>query len=342
MGSSSIIQSSTQQPDTLEKLQHLLKPELALINQLIIEQLQNRVALIPQLAGHIIGAGGKRLRPMLTLACSHLCGYQGQRHLSLAACVEFIHTATLLHDDVVDDSKLRRGRSTANSLWGNQASVLVGDFLFSRSFQLMVKDGSLDVLRILSSAAATIAEGEVLQLLNIHDLGTTKASYLEVIQSKTAALFAAACEIGGVIAGKEEAETKALQNYGLNLGILFQLIDDVLDYSPDRSEHLGKITGDDFREGKLTMPVILALQKASPAENKFWQRTMAGNRQKTEDLQKAIQLLHQHQCLANTLILARDYATKARNALSIFKESAWKTILNDLIGYCLARPGMEG
>lgn len=341
MGSSSITQSSAQQPDALERLQDLLKPELDLINQLIIKQLQNKVTLIPQLAGHIIGAGGKRLRPMLTLACSHLCGYQGQRHLPLAACVEFIHTATLLHDDVVDNSKLRRGLLTANSLWGNQASVLVGDFLFSRSFQLMVKDGNLSVLHILSSAAATIAQGEVLQLLNIHDLETTKASYLEVIQSKTAALFAAACEIGGVIAGKGEEETRALQNYGLNLGILFQLIDDVLDYSPNRSEHLGKITGDDFREGKLTMPVILAIQKANPAEKKFWQRVMGDNKQKTEDLPKAIQLLNKHQCLTDTLALARNYATQASNALNVFKESSWKTILNDLIDYCVARPGLD-
>src|SRR5690242_6312919 len=248
---------------SLDPLTELVRHDLGAVNALILERMQSTVALIPQLAGHIIAAGGKRLRPMLTLATARLCGYRGgRRHVALAAAVEFIHTATLLHDDVVDASDLRRGLATANAVWGNKPSVLVGDFLFSRAFQLMVEDGSLKVLDILSSASAVIAEGEVLQLVTSNDTETTEESYLAVIQAKTAQLFAAASRIGAVLADRPSAEEQALEAYGRSLGIAFQLVDDMLDYSAEQAE-LGKTVGDDFREGKITLPVVLALRSAS-------------------------------------------------------------------------------
>src|SRR5271154_2298331 len=240
----------------LDNLAALVADDMLAVNQLIIRRMESHVQLIPQLAGHIIAAGGKRLRPILTLAGARLCGYQGARHHKLAACVEFIHTATLLHDDVVDASNLRRGEPSANTLFGNQASVLVGDFLFSRAFQLMVEDGSIDVLRILSTASAIIAEGEVLQLTPTSDTATSEQAYLEVVRAKTAELFAAACRIGAVVGGRPASEEEALRTFGLNLGIAFQIADDVLDYGAE-SAQIGKTVGDDFRESKITLPVIL-------------------------------------------------------------------------------------
>ena len=239
----------------LDLLTEIVRPDLHLVNQIIVREMQSRVTLIPKLAGHIVASGGKRVRPMLTLAAAHLCGYKGHRHIKLAACVEFIHTATLLHDDVVDDSNLRRGVKTANILWGNEASVLVGDFLFSRAFQIMVADGSLEVLKILSDASAVIAEGEVHQLLTTNDITTSEDAYLDVITAKTAALFSAACRIGAVVANKNFSDEEALASYGRNLGIAFQLIDDTLDYST-HSGNFGKSIGDDFREGKVTRALI--------------------------------------------------------------------------------------
>ncbi|MDH5411210.1 MAG: polyprenyl synthetase family protein, partial [Alphaproteobacteria bacterium] len=279
---------------SLDVLHGLVKSDLTAVNRLIVEKMQSPVALIPQLAGHIIAAGGKRLRPMLTLAAARLCGYgEGERHCALAACVEFIHTATLLHDDVVDESLLRRGQESANAVWGNQASVLVGDFLFSRSFELMVEDGSLEVLRILSNASAVIAEGEVLQLVTTNDTGTGEEDYLEVIRCKTATLFAAAAEIGAVVAERPEAEQKSLAEYGMNLGIAFQLIDDLLDYSALQAQ-LGKTVGDDFREGKMSLPVVLAFARANDEEREFWTRTIARMEQEEGDLDHAITLLQKH------------------------------------------------
>ena len=256
---------------SLDELQRLVNDDLRVVNELIVKHMHSPVPLIPQLAGHLVAAGGKRLRPMLTLASARMCGYRGGRHHALAACVEFIHTATLLHDDVVDESDLRRGLATANALWGNKASVLVGDFLFSRAFQLMVADGSLRVLEILSGASAVIAEGEVLQLVTSNDTDTSEQAYLDVIRCKTAALFAAACRIGAVVAERPKVEEEALDSYGLNLGIAFQLIDDVLDYSAKQAE-LGKTVGDDFREGKMTLPVVLAFRRGDEAERGFWRR----------------------------------------------------------------------
>src|SRR5690242_2507422 len=278
---------------SLDPLTELVRHDLGAVNALILDRMQSPVALIPQLAGHIVAAGGKRLRPMLTLAAARLCGYRGDRHVALAAAVEFIHTATLLHDDVVDASDLRRGLATANAVWGNKCSVLVGDFLFSRAFQLMVEDGSLAVLEILSEASAIIAEGEVLQLVTSNDTKTTEEAYLDVIRAKTAQLFAAASRIGAVLTGRPEAEEDALETYGRNLGIAFQLVDDMLDYSARQAE-LGKTVGDDFREGKITLPVVLALRVAGDQERSFWRRTLEDLEQQEGDLERAIELMTRH------------------------------------------------
>jgi len=324
------------EPATLDRLIALLKTDLDQVNALILERMQSPVALIPQLAGHIIAAGGKRLRPMLTLAAARMCGYRGERHVALAAAVEFIHTATLLHDDVVDASDLRRGLATANAVWGNKSSVLVGDFLFSRAFQLMVEDGSLKVLDILSSASAVIAEGEVLQLVTSNDTETTEESYLAVIQAKTAQLFAAASRIGAVLVDRPAAEEQALEAYGRSLGIAFQLVDDMLDYSAEQAE-LGKTVGDDFREGKITLPVVLALRHASEAERSFWRRTLEDLEQKDGDLDHAIELMIHHGTLAATLERARQYGAAARRALSAFRDGPEKRALDEAIDFCLAR-----
>jgi len=321
---------------TLERLTALLRGDLDRVNALILERMKSPVALIPELAGHIIAAGGKRLRPMLTLASARMVGYRGMRHLALAAAVEFIHTATLLHDDVVDASDLRRGLATANAVWGNKPSVLVGDFLFSRAFQLMVEDGSLKVLDILSHASAVIAEGEVLQLVTSNDTDTSENDYLRVIDAKTAALFAAATRIGAVLAERPEPEERALEIYGRNLGIAFQLVDDMLDYSASESE-LGKAIGDDFREGKITLPVVLAFRKGDEREQQFWRRTLERLEQEEGDLEHAIDLLTRRGTLAATLTRAADYAREARRALAVFRPSPERQALDELIDFCLER-----
>jgi octaprenyl-diphosphate synthase len=294
------------------------------------------VALIPQLAAHIVAAGGKRLRPLLTLAAARLCGYQGERHVKLAACVEFIHTATLLHDDVVDESLLRRGLASANAVFGNQASVLVGDFLFARAFQLMVEDGSLVVLGILSQAAATIAEGEVLQLVTQNDLSTSETRYLEVIKGKTAALFAAACEVGAVVADRSRDEAAALAEFGMNLGIAFQLVDDALDYAADPSV-LGKAIGDDFREGKMTLPVLLAYQSGDAAEREFWQRTIEATEQSDADLDRALHIMRHRGAIDATLERARGFSAAAKRTLGAFPESPLRRALSDVADYTVSR-----
>ncbi len=321
---------------SLDTLAALVASDLAAANELIIKHMQSSVALIPQLAGHIVAAGGKRLRPMLTLAAGRLCGYRGSRHIALAACVEFIHTATLLHDDVVDESDLRRGLATANAVWGNKASVLVGDFLFSRAFQLMVADGSLKVLDILSAASAVIAEGEVLQLVTSNDTGTGEQAYLDVIRSKTAALFAAACRIGAVIADRPRIEEEALESYGLNLGIAFQLVDDVLDYSARQAE-LGKAIGDDFREGKITLPVVLAFRRGSEEERGFWRRALEALEQEPADLDRAIGLMERHGALLDTIARAGHYGAMARDALGIFPEGPEKRAFLEVVDFCIDR-----
>jgi len=321
---------------SLNGLMELVKTDLVAVNKLIIQRMDSQVTLIPQLASHIVAAGGKRLRPVLTLASARMCGYEGERHLSLAACVEFIHTATLLHDDVVDESELRRGQASANAIFGNQASVLVGDFLFSRSFELMVEDGSLKVLGILSHASSVIAEGEVLQLMTTNDTETGETAYLEVIKSKTAQLFAAACRIGAVVSERPEVEEDALETYGMNLGVAFQLIDDVLDYSAKQAT-LGKTVGDDFREGKITLPVILAYRRGDDEERRFWRRTLEDLKQTDEDQAHAFALMEKHNALADSVERARHYGAIARDALGIFEDSPYKTHLSETIDFCIER-----
>jgi octaprenyl-diphosphate synthase len=314
----------------------LLSGELEQVNQLIVERMQSPVALIPQLAGHIVASGGKRLRPMLTLACTRLCGYQGSRHIALATAVEFIHTATLLHDDVVDASDLRRGRDTANAVWGNKPPILVGDFLFSRSFELMVADGSLRILEILSRASSVIAEGEVLQMMTANDIRTSEAGYLAVIQAKTAELFAAASRIGAVIAERPREDEEALDRYGRNLGIAFQLIDDMLDFSAQPTE-FGKSIGNDFHDGKVTLPVLLALARGNEEERAFWRRTIEEQDQRAGDLERAIDLVERSGALAETLSRARSYAAMAIDALSMFRDGIERRALIDAAVFATER-----
>ncbi len=323
-------------PGTLDRLQELVHDDLAAVNRVIVERMQSPVGLIPQLAGHLTASGGKRLRPLVTLLAGRMCGYQGERQVALAACVEFIHTATLLHDDVVDDSALRRGVATANALWGNQASVLVGDFLFSRAFQLMVEDGSLEVLAILSNASAAIAEGEVMQLLTSNDTATTEDDYLAVITAKTARLFAAAAEIGAVVAERPGAERRALFDYGLNLGIGFQLVDDGLDYSAAEAT-LGKTVGDDFREGKITLPVVLAFARGSDEERAFWRRTLEDGVLDETDLSHAIDLLDKHNAIADTLARARGYGARARAQLTALPANRYHQALIEVAQFAIER-----
>ena len=320
----------------IEPLTGLVADDMARVNQTILSRTGSEVAMIPEIANHLISSGGKRLRPILTLATSGLCGYSGAGHVKLAAAVEFMHTATLLHDDVVDESDRRRGLATANAVWGNKASVLVGDFLFSRAFQLMVEDGSLEVLRILSNASAVIAEGEVHQLVTANDTATSETAYLEVIRAKTATLFAAACEIGAVVAERPRVEAEALDGYGLNLGIAFQLVDDVLDYAA-RLEKLGKNVGDDFRDGKITLPIVLAFRRGNESERAFWRRTLEELDQKEGDLEHAIRLMEKHGSLRDTVSRARHYGSIARDALGIFPDSAEKRSLIELIDFCIQR-----
>ena len=321
---------------SLDALKSYVADDLKAVNQLILRRMDSQVDLVPQLAGHIIVAGGKRLRPLLTLGAAKLCQYSGDRHISLATCVEFIHTATLLHDDVVDESHLRRGQETANALFGNQASVLVGDFLFSRSFEIMIEDGSLDVLRILSHASSIIAEGEVLQLMTTNDTQTSEDTYLEVIKAKTAQLFAAACRIGAVVSDRPRIEEEALESYGMNLGIAFQLIDDVLDYSAKQAT-LGKSIGDDFKEGKISLPVILAFRRGDELEREFWHRTLEKLDQNEDDFAHALHLMEKHGALKDSVERACHYGAIARDSLGIFKDGPIKVIFGDLIDFCIER-----
>ena len=329
-------QRSEPKPPSLDRLVQLTAADMGRVNEVIVQQMQSPVLLIPQLAGHIVAAGGKRLRPMLTLSASRMCGYRGDRHVGLAATVEFIHTATLLHDDVVDESDLRRGAATANAVWGNKSSVLVGDFLFARAFELMVSDGSLEVLRILSRASSVIAEGEVHQLVTANDTDTTEADYLEVIRAKTAKLFAAATEIGAVVADRPETERRALESFGHNIGMAFQLIDDVLDYAA-RQATLGKTVGDDFREGKITLPIVLAFRAADEEQRAFWRRTLEDLEQKKGDFRRAVQLLEKTGALAATVERARQYGRRAHEALAPFPESEEKTALAEAVDFAVNR-----
>ncbi|HVR91580.1 MAG TPA: polyprenyl synthetase family protein [Novosphingobium sp.] len=320
-----------------------LAPMLALtaagmnqVNSVILDRMQSQIPLIPALAGHLIAGGGKRMRPMLTLASAALLDYGGTRQYKLAAAVEFIHTATLLHDDVVDGSDLRRGKTTANIVFGNPATVLVGDFLFSRAFELMVEDGSLKVLKILSGASAIIAEGEVDQLTAQRQIETSEERYLGIIGAKTAALFAAACRISAVVAERGEAAERALDDYGRNLGIAFQLVDDAIDYDSEASE-MGKGRGDDFREGKMTLPVILAYARGSEEERAFWRDAIIGHRTSDDDLAHAVELINRHDAVSATRERARHFTSRAIDAIAGFPAGAAKDALAEAAEFAVAR-----
>ncbi len=321
---------------SVKPLVDLTKPGMDRVNQLILSKAGSDVQMIPEVANHLISSGGKRLRPMLTLASAALFDYQGDADVKLATSVEFMHTATLLHDDVVDESDLRRGKSTARMIWGNQASVLVGDFLLGQAFRMMVDVGSLDALDVLSTAATVIAEGEVLQLSVAKNMETTEDDYLQVIRAKTAALFAAAAEVGPIIAHADKGGRNALKSYGMNLGLAFQLVDDALDYG-GKSAELGKNTGDDFREGKITLPVILAYRRGTAAERAFWREAIEGGKSDDAQLDKAMGLITKYHGLADTIARAVHYGEMARDALAPLPESAWKAALMEVIDFCIER-----
>ena len=329
-------EKSTGPVNALSVLTSLVAPDLERVNEVILNRMQSEVALIPLLAGHLVKSGGKRLRPMLTLAAAGAFSYSGDKHLLLAAAVEFIHTATLLHDDVVDESDLRRGLVTAHVIWGNQASVLVGDFLFSRAFRLMVETGNLRVLDILSNAAAVLAEGEVMQLSAANDTNTTGDVYLKVIESKTAELFAAASEVGAVIAGRSADEVRATRDYGLNLGMAFQLIDDALDYAGSAGE-MGKAVGDDFKEGKITLPVVIAFERGTAEEKTFWSRTLEAGEQTDADLPHAISLLERYRAIPRTIERARAFGDAARESLGGLPDNPYTSALDGIVDFCIAR-----
>ena len=321
---------------TIDALIDLVRPDMAKVDATILGRAASHVSMIPDVAQHLIASGGKRLRPMLTLASAGLCGYKGEGHVKLAASVEFMHTATLLHDDVVDQSDMRRGKLAARMLWGNEASVLVGDFLLGQAFKMMVEVGSLPCLDVLSTAAVVIAEGEVMQLSAAKDTQTSEDDYLAVIRAKTAALFGAACEVGAILGARPKADIAACRSYGLNLGIAFQLIDDALDYGGTAAK-LGKNIGDDFREGKITLPIVLAFRRGSEDERAFWRRTLEQGEHGEGDLAQAMAYLRRHRALEDTIERARHYGAMARDALELFPASAWKRALIDVVDFCVAR-----
>jgi octaprenyl-diphosphate synthase len=320
----------------LEALIERAAPDMARVDRLIAQRMQSQVAVIPALADHLINAGGKRLRPLLTVAASRLAGGRDESALKLATAVEFIHTATLLHDDVVDASQLRRGQTAAHLIWGAPPAVLVGDFLFARAFELMVETGHMRALEILARASRVIAEGEVLQMSRAHDLDLDQATYLEIITAKTAALFAAAAEAGAVSAGASDAKAQALHDFGLNLGLAFQLADDALDYG-GATETLGKNAGDDFKEGKATLPLILAAAAAPPADRDFLERAVGRREQTPDDFRRASELIARSGSLDATLALAGDYAHRAKRALAIFAASDWREGLEALADFAVNR-----
>ena len=320
----------------IESLVQLTKSDMERVNATILARTGSDVAMIPEVANHLIASGGKRLRPILTIAAAQLCGYKGDGHLKLAASVEFMHTATLLHDDVVDESDMRRGKPAARMVWGNEASVLVGDFLLGQAFKMMVEVGSLPCLDVLSTAAAVIAEGEVMQLSAAKNLMTSEDEYLAVIRAKTAALFAAACEVGPLVAGGGKEAITACRSFGANLGVAFQLMDDVLDYGGTAAK-LGKNVGDDFREGKITLPVVLAYRRGDAAERDFWKAALEDGISDAAALEKATVLLRKHRALEDTVERARHYGAMAKDALGIFPTSPLKSAMLEVVDFCISR-----
>jgi octaprenyl-diphosphate synthase len=331
-----VIPFETQPSASIDRLVELATADMERVNGVILSRTGSDVTMIPEVANHLINSGGKRLRPMLTLAMARLAGYAGDGHVKLAAAVEFMHTATLLHDDVVDESEMRRGRLAARMLWGNEASVLVGDFLLGQAFKMMVEVGSIRALDILSTAAAVIAEGEVMQLGAAKNTATTEDEYLAVIRAKTAELFAAACEVGPAISGRSKDEQAACRSYGMNLGIAFQLVDDALDYG-GKSAKLGKNVGDDFRDGKITLPVVLSFRRGSDSERVFWRRTLEDGDATDSDLEKAVGLMMKHRALEDTIKRARHYGSIAKDALALFPDSAMKAALVEAVDFSIGR-----
>ena len=331
-----IVPFESPQAPHLDRLTELVAPDMERVNAAIVARTGSDVAMIPEVANHLISSGGKRLRPMLTLAMAKLAGYRGDGHIKLAAAVEFMHTATLLHDDVVDESDMRRGKLAARMLWGNEASVLVGDFLLGQAFKMMVEVGSLHALDILSSAATVIAEGEVMQLGAAKNTATNEDEYLAVIRAKTAELFAAACEVGPALAAREKAEQAACRSFGMNLGIAFQLIDDALDYG-GKSAKLGKNVGDDFREGKITLPVVLSFRRGNAEEREFWNRTLGRGEIGDDDLDTAVALMARHHAIDDTVGRARHYGAIATDALALVPRSEMKTALEETVAFCIGR-----
>jgi octaprenyl-diphosphate synthase len=331
-----IVPFESHSPPSIARLIELVAADMARVNAAILARTGSEVTMIPEIAKHLIESGGKRLRPMLTLAMAQLAGYGGDGHIKLAAAVEFMHTATLLHDDVVDESEMRRGKVAARKLWGNEASVLVGDFLLGQAFRMMVEVGSLRSLEILSSAAAVIAEGEVMQLAAAKNTATTEDEYLSVIRGKTAELFAAACEVGPALGSRPKAEQSACRSFGMNLGIAFQLVDDVLDYG-GKAAKLGKNVGDDFREGKITLPVVLSFRRGGESERTFWRRALEDGEATEADLEYAIGLMAKHRALEDSIQRARHYGAIAKDALALFPASPMKEALEETVEFCIAR-----
>ena len=331
-----VVPFESRSPASMDRLLDLVAEDMQRVNTTILSRTGSQVTLIPEVANHLIASGGKRLRPILTLAMAQLAGYAGDGHVKLAAAVEFMHTATLLHDDVVDESQMRRGKLAARMLWGNEASVLVGDFLLGQAFKMMVEVSSLKALGILSSAAAVIAEGEVMQLGAAKNTATTEDDYLAVIRAKTAELFAAACEVGPVLASLPRDEQAACRSFGMNLGVAFQLVDDALDYG-GKAAKLGKNIGDDFREGKITLPVVLSFRRGSDHERAFWRRTLEQSDATDADLEYAVSLMTKHRALEDTIQRARHYGAIATDALALFPASAMKTALEETVEFCIYR-----
>jgi octaprenyl-diphosphate synthase len=331
-----IVPFGAQSGPSLDGLVALTREDMERVNAMILSRTGSEVTMIPEVANHLIASGGKRLRPMLTLGMAQLSGYDGEGHIKLASAVEFMHTATLLHDDVVDESEMRRGRKAARMLWGNEASVLVGDFLLGQAFRMMVEVGSLRALEILSQAASVIAEGEVMQLAVAKNMSTTEDEYVAVIRGKTAELFAAACEVGPAIAGRPKAEQAACRSFGMNLGIAFQLVDDALDYG-GKTAKLGKNVGDDFREGKITLPVVLAFRRGSEKERDFWRKTLENGDLVDGDLEYAMGLLSRHRALEDTIARARHYGAIAKDALALFPDRPEKSALLEAVEFCVGR-----
>ncbi|WP_186386366.1 MULTISPECIES: polyprenyl synthetase family protein [unclassified Stappia] len=330
------LRETRSEPASIQTLVDLTAGGMEAVNQLILSKAGSNVELIPEIARHLISSGGKRLRPMLTLAMADMFGYAGEGHVGLAASVEFMHTATLLHDDVVDESDMRRGKLAARKLWGNQASVLVGDYLLGQAFKMMVDVGSLEALRILASASAVIAEGEVMQLGAAQDLETTEERYMQVIEAKTAALFAAAAEVGPVIAGASDADRAHARAYGMALGLAFQLVDDALDYGGSAAD-LGKDTGDDLREGKITLPVILAIRRGKPEDREFWSRCLEERDVREGDLDRAIAIMRETGALSETVERARAFGAEALEALRGLPASGQREALAEAVDFCIAR-----